>query len=106
MVLVVKNPPINAGDLSILGLIPGSGRSSGGQHGNPPVFLPGESHALGASQAIVHRVGHNESNLAHTHTHTTVCLVSPLCLLSHRNVSLTSFEYTSNFLPFSLPDYF
>ena len=28
-----------------MGLIPGSGRSPGGEHGNPtPVFLPGESH--------------------------------------------------------------
>ena len=27
MVLVVKNPPVNAGDLGDLGLIPGSGRS-------------------------------------------------------------------------------
>ena len=31
-VLVVKNPPANAGDL---GLIPGSERPSGGGHGNP-----------------------------------------------------------------------
>ena len=39
--LVVKNSPANAGDLR---LIPGLGRSPGGGHGNPPVFLPGESH--------------------------------------------------------------
>ena len=30
--LVIKNPPANAGDV---GLIPGSGRSSGEQTGNP-----------------------------------------------------------------------
>ena len=35
MALVVKNPPANAGDLRDMGLIPGSGRSSGGGHGNP-----------------------------------------------------------------------
>ena len=35
-VLVVKNPPANAGDLIDLGLIPGSGRSPRGGHGNPP----------------------------------------------------------------------
>ena len=29
---VVKNPPANAGDM---GLIPGSGRSPGGENGNP-----------------------------------------------------------------------
>ena len=35
MVLVVKNPPANAGDVRDAGLIPGSGRSPGGGHGNP-----------------------------------------------------------------------
>ena len=33
--LVVKNLPTNAGDLRDGGLIPGSGRSPGGGHGNP-----------------------------------------------------------------------
>jgi len=32
--LVVKNPPVNAGDLRDTGLIPGSGISPGGGHGN------------------------------------------------------------------------
>ena len=32
--LVVKNPPSKAGDLRDVGLIPESGRSSGGGHGN------------------------------------------------------------------------
>ena len=35
VVLVVKNPPANAGDIRNVGLIPGSGRSPGGEHGNP-----------------------------------------------------------------------
>ena len=35
MVLVVKNPPGNAGDIRDVGLIPGSGRSPGKGHGNP-----------------------------------------------------------------------
>ena len=35
MVLVVKNPPANAGDLREEGLIPGSGRFPGGGNGNP-----------------------------------------------------------------------
>ena len=30
---MVKNPPANVGD--VVGLIPGSGRSPGGEHGNP-----------------------------------------------------------------------
>ena len=33
--LVVKNPPVNAGDITDAGLILGSGRSPGGGHGNP-----------------------------------------------------------------------
>ena len=32
---VVKTPPANAGDTRDKGLIPGSGRSPGGGHGNP-----------------------------------------------------------------------
>ena len=35
MSLTVKNPLANAGDIRDAGLIPGSGRSPGGQHGNP-----------------------------------------------------------------------
>ena len=35
VVLVVKNPPANAGDLRDAGSIPGWGKSSGGGHGNP-----------------------------------------------------------------------
>ena len=33
--LVVKNPPANAGDIRDMGSFPGSGRSPGGEHGNP-----------------------------------------------------------------------
>ena len=35
MVLVVKNPPANFGDIKDMGSIPGSGRSSGEGNGNP-----------------------------------------------------------------------
>ena len=35
MMLVVKNPLTNVGDLRDVGLTPGSGRSPGGGHGNP-----------------------------------------------------------------------
>ena len=46
MVLVVKNPSANAGDIREKGLIPGSGRSPlEGAWQPTPVFLPGESHA-------------------------------------------------------------
>ena len=33
--LAVKNPPANAGDVRDGSIIPGSGRSPGGGHGNP-----------------------------------------------------------------------
>jgi len=33
--LAVKNPPADAGGVRDAGLIPGSGRSPGGGHGNP-----------------------------------------------------------------------
>ena len=35
VVPVVKNPPASAGDIRDAGLIPGSGRSPKGGHGNP-----------------------------------------------------------------------
>ena len=35
MMLVVENPPANAGDVKHVGSIPGSRRSAGGGHGNP-----------------------------------------------------------------------
>ena len=35
VVLVVKNPPVTAGDIRDLDSIPGSRRSPGGGHGNP-----------------------------------------------------------------------
>ena len=34
-VLVVKNLPASAGDIRVVGSIPGLGRSPGGGHGNP-----------------------------------------------------------------------
>ena len=41
---MVKNPPANAGDVRDMGLIPGSGSSSGDRAWQPtPLFLPGES---------------------------------------------------------------
>ena len=39
VVLMVKNPPANAGDIRDAGLIPGSGRSPGGGHGNPLQYI-------------------------------------------------------------------
>ena len=45
MVLVVKNPPANAGDVRDACSIPGMERSPGGRVWQPtPLLLPGESH--------------------------------------------------------------
>ena len=43
VVLVVKNPPPNAGDIRDVCSVPGSGRFLGEGQGTP-VFLPGGSH--------------------------------------------------------------
>ena len=55
--LVVKNLPANAGDSGNVGLIPGSGRSPGGEHGNPLQNSCLENPLdRGAWQATVHGV--------------------------------------------------
>ena len=55
--LVVKNPPANAGGLRDVGLIPGSGRSPGGGHGNSLQYSFLENPiSRGAWRAIVHRM--------------------------------------------------
>ena len=68
VVLVVKNPTVNAGDRHES--VPGLGRSPGGRHSNPPQYSCLEnSMDRGAWRAVVHGVAksrHNWSNLAHT----------------------------------------
>ena len=44
VVLVVKNPPANAGDIREAGLIPWSGRSPGGGHGTHSSILAWRIH--------------------------------------------------------------
>ena len=57
MKLVVKNLPVNAGDIKDLGLIPGSGRAPGGGTGNPLQYSCLENPMdRGACTAIVHGV--------------------------------------------------
>ena len=57
LALVVKNPPVNAGDVRGTSLIPGLGRSLGGGQGNPLQcsFLENPMDR-GACRATVHRV--------------------------------------------------
>ena len=59
---MVKNLPASAGDVRDLGLIPGPGRCPGGGHGNPLVFLLGESQGWG-SLVGCHLWGHTETDM-------------------------------------------
>ena len=53
--LVVKNLPVNAGDIRDVGSIPGSGRSLGGGDGDPLQYsCLGNPTDRGAWQATVH----------------------------------------------------
>ena len=63
VVLMVKTLPANAGDMRDPGLIPGSGRSPGGEYGNPLQYSclgnplteePGGLQSMGSERA-----GHN-----------------------------------------------
>ena len=54
---MLKNPPANAEDIRDLGLIPGLGRSLGGENGNPFQYLCLENPVdRGAWQATIHGV--------------------------------------------------
>ena len=64
MVLVVEDLPANAGDIKDMGLIPGSGRSPGGGHGNLFQYSCLENPMdRGAWWAIVHRVTKSQTQL-------------------------------------------
>ena len=53
---MVRNPPINAGDIRDMGVIPRLERPPGGGNKKPtPVFLPGESQDRRAWQATIHK---------------------------------------------------
>ena len=64
MALEPGNLPTNAGDLRDKGSIPGSGRSPGGGHGNPPQYscleIPMDR---GAWRATVHGVAQSWTRL-------------------------------------------
>ena len=64
VVLVVKNSPPNAGDIRDLDSIPGSGGSSGGEHGNLLQFscLENPKHR-GAWRATIHRIRKSQTRL-------------------------------------------
>ena len=65
VVLVVKNPPANAGDVRDSGLILGSGRSPGEGNGNPFQYsCLGNPMDRGAWWATVHRVAESDTTEA------------------------------------------
>ena len=62
--LMVKNPLANTGDLRHVGSTPGSGRSPGGEHGNPLWCSCLENPMNGGAwRATVHRVAKNWTRL-------------------------------------------
>ena len=68
--LVVKNLPANAGDVRVVGSIPGSRRSPGGGHGNPLQYSCLEnSMDRGAWWATVHRLTKSWTRLKRLNTH-------------------------------------
>ena len=70
MVLVVKNPPANAGDIRDEGLIPGSGRFPEGGYGHPLRYSCLENPMdRGAWQATVHRLQRVGYDGVTEHTH-------------------------------------
>ena len=70
---MVKNPPVNAGDLRDVGSIPGSGRSPGGRYGDPLQYSWLEnSMDGGAWRATDHRIAESDMTEATYHTRTGV----------------------------------
>ena len=64
LVLVVKNPLANSGDVRDLGSIPGSGRSPGGGHDNPLRYCSLENPKdRGHLQTTVHSVANDWAQL-------------------------------------------
>ena len=64
MAPVVKNLPARAGDVRDVGSVPGSGRSPGRGHGNPPQYSSLENPmGRGAFLATVHGVTKSQTQL-------------------------------------------
>ena len=73
MVLVVKNLPVNVGDIRDMGLIAQSGRSPGGGHGNPLQYSCLENPMdKGAWWVIVHKVAKSRTQLKQISMHVSL----------------------------------
>ena len=66
--LMLKNPLANAGDVRDAGLIPGSGRSPGGGHGNSSILAENPMDR-GAWRPTAHRV--TEAHMTEVTQHST-----------------------------------
>ena len=71
MALVVENPSANAGDIKDAGSIPGSGRSSEGEHGHLLQYscLKENPTGRGTWQSTAHRVANSWTQLKQRNTH-------------------------------------
>ena len=111
MALGVKNLSPSAGDIGDAGSIPGSGRSPGGEHGNPRQYsCLGNPMNTGAWWATIHRVTKSWtrcSDLARAHVLRSAS--SAFVFLALNIISLSSLplpggknllESGSHFLPF------
>ena len=86
VVLVVKKPPANAGDIRDTSSIPESERSVGGGHGNPFQYSCLENPmGRGAWRATVHGVTESDVTKATWHT-------------AHTRDIVSSLRYTINFI--------
>ena len=75
---VVKNPPVNSGNIRDVDLIPGLGRSPGGGHSNPLQYsCPENPTNREAWWAIVHTVAKSQTRLNQLsiHAHTIYILI-------------------------------
>ena len=100
VLLVVKNPPANAGDVGDVGSIPGSGRSPGEEKGYPLQYSGLEN----SMDCIIHGVTKSQTQLNDFHL---IFLNSSRCLLFKAPLSLrfSRQEYWSG-LPFPHPGIF
>ena len=86
---MVKNPPANTGDRRDARLIPGSGRSPGGGHGNPLQYSCLEnSMDREVWRSIVHRVAESDTTEATcTAQHTTHTVAPPFLPTTEKLIS-------------------
>ena len=83
--LMAKNPPINAGDVRDMGLVPGSGRSPAGGHRNPLQYSCLENPMdRGLWRAKVRRVAKSRIWLKRLSMHSCKVSIITGSIVSHR----------------------